>query len=185
MLCPKLTKNDPRCYLQQETPEAKRLVTEFCYDQFKACLIFKDMMAAEDPPAPARPAPAPAPVKPESDDMDYDRLKHVLRQVLAEQELQHETPLAERYRGGTMVLCPRDQSIQSKELPIEAFFAKIVGLREKLRVLEQKINNHDKLTDEDKLTFQQYITRCYGSLTTFNVLFKDKGDQFKGESTRA
>ena len=187
MLCPKIHKNDSRCYLQQEAPEARRMVSAFCYDQYKDCVIYKDMLRAEEPPAPLPlplPLPAPEPAS-RGSDLDLGALKHCLRQVLAEQELQHETPLGERYRGGTLVLCPKDTSLQSKEIPIEAFFAKIVGVRERLRVLEQKINNHDHLSDEDKLTMQQYITRCYGSLTTFNILFKDKADQFRGESGKA
>ena len=80
-----------------------------------------------------------------------------------------------------MTLKPGDTSLKSKEVPIDVFFNKIVMLRDRLRVLEQRINSHDKLTEEDKVNMQQYITRCYGSLTTFNVLFKYTTDQFVGE----
>lgn len=90
-------------------------------------------------------------------------------------------PLGDRWVGGTMLLQPKDTSLKPKEIPIDAFFHKIVMLRDRLRVMEQQINAHKILTDEDKVNLQQYITRIYGSLTTFNVLFKNKEHWFVGD----
>lgn len=87
--------------------------------------------------------------------------------------------IAERWQNGTLIMKPSNDS-QSKEIPLDQFFHKIVMLRDRLRVMEQKINAHPKLSDADKVDMQQYITRIYGSLTTFNVLFKLKDDQFVG-----
>lgn len=95
--------------------------------------------------------------------------------------LSEPVPLGDRWKGGTMVLQPADKSLKPKELPIEDFFHKIVMLRDRLRVMEQQINAHKKLSDEDKVNLQQYITRIYGTLTTFNVLFRNKEQWFVGE----
>ncbi|PCJ80220.1 MAG: hypothetical protein COA49_09575 [Bacteroidetes bacterium] len=89
--------------------------------------------------------------------------------------------IGEKWMGGVMTLSPEDSELQSKEIPIETFFHKIVMVRDRLRVLEQQINSDEKLNDADKVKLQQYITRIYGSLTTFNVLFKYKEDSFSGE----
>jgi hypothetical protein len=86
--------------------------------------------------------------------------------------------LGSRWQRGNLILQPGDPGTQSKEIPLETFFHKIVMIRNNLRVLEQKVNASEKLSDADKFDMQQYITRCYGSLTTFNILFKSKEDQF-------
>lgn len=94
---------------------------------------------------------------------------------------QEVVQLGERWTGGTMLLQPKDTTQKPKEIPVEIFFHKIVMLRDRLRVLEQQLNAHKKLSDEDKINLQQYITRIYGSLTTFNMLFKNKEHWFIGE----
>ena len=96
---------------------------------------------------------------------------------------QETVPLGDRWANGMMVLQPADKNLKPKEIPIDDFFHKIVMLRDRLRVLEQNINSNKKLSDEDKVNLQQYITRCYGSLTTFNVLFKNKEHWFVGEKS--
>lgn len=95
--------------------------------------------------------------------------------------LTENVPLGEKWVKGILLLQPADKSLKPKEIPIDDFFHKIVMLRDRLRVLEQNINSNKKLSDEDKVNIQQYITRCYGSLTTFNVLFKNKEHWFVGE----
>jgi len=92
-------------------------------------------------------------------------------------------PIGDRWVKGTMVLQPADKTLKPKEVPIEDFFHKIVMLRDRLRVMEQQINAHKQLTDEDKVNLQQYITRIYGTLTTFNVLFRNKEQWFVGEKS--
>jgi hypothetical protein len=98
-------------------------------------------------------------------------------------DIQERVDIGNKWTGGNIILKPGDSSLKSKEIPIDVFFNKIVMLRDRLRVLEQRINSHDKLTEDDKVNMQQYITRCYGSLTTFNVLFKHSTDQFIGEKS--
>ena len=94
-------------------------------------------------------------------------------------------PLGDRWKGGTMLLQPADKSQKPKEIPVDIFFHKIVMLRDRLRVMEQQLNAHKLLSDEDKVNLQQYITRIYGTLTTFNVLFKNKEQWFVGDKGSA
>ncbi len=96
-------------------------------------------------------------------------------------DLSEVVPLGDRWKGGMMLLQPADKSQKPKEIPIDALFHKIVMARDRLRVLEQQVNAHKQLSDEDKVNLQQYITRIYGSFTTFNVLFKNKEQWFTGE----
>jgi hypothetical protein len=96
--------------------------------------------------------------------------------------LSEKVDLAGKWIGGTLLMKPGSGDLAPKEIPIETFFHKIVMVRDRLRVLEQNINAHKTLTEEEKIDLQQYITRIYGSLTTFNVLFKNQDHQFKGAS---
>ena len=98
-------------------------------------------------------------------------------------EIPEHVSLGSKWTGGKLILQPGDTNVSAKEMPIDTFFHKIVMLRDRLRVMEQRINAHKLLTDEDKVDLQQYITRIYGSLTTFNVLFKHQGDQFIGDKS--
>lgn len=92
--------------------------------------------------------------------------------------------LADKWRGGRVLIQPGNDSLADKEIPIDTLFHKIVMVRERLRVLEQNLNKSKNLADDEKIHMQQYITRIYGSLTTFNVLFKNKEDHFVGERSR-
>jgi hypothetical protein len=126
-----------------------------------------------------------APLPKEIDlDMDLDEFRRVLRDVLRDELGVGDTQLGDRWRGGQIVLKPGKDGTQAKELPIEAFFHKIVMLRDKLRVLEQKVNGSKGLADDEKVQIQQYITACYGSLTSFNVLFRDREDWFVGQGNK-
>jgi hypothetical protein len=114
-------------------------------------------------------------------DMNADEFREVLREVIRDELGVADVELGGRWQGGELVLKPGKEGTQEKRIPIEALFAKIVMIRDKLRVLEQKINGNGKLSAEEKVQLQQYVTGCYGSLTTFNVLFANKGDQFVGQ----
>lgn len=109
-------------------------------------------------------------------------LEKVFTQVLRRySDIPEMIEMGEKWKKGTLILKPGSADLKPKEVPIDAFFHKIVMVRDRLRVLEQRINSNDKLDDQEKVTLQQYITRIYGSLTTFNVLFKHKEQYFVGE----
>lgn len=114
-----------------------------------------------------------------------EEIENVLRYILDEYGALNEVvQLGEKWLGGKLLLQPANSDLKPKEIPIEVFFHKIVMLRDRLRVLEQNINSHNVLTDEDKVNLQQYITRIYGSLTTFNILFSEKEQYFIGAKSK-
>jgi hypothetical protein len=110
--------------------------------------------------------------------MTREELMEIFREAAGETEA---PPLAGKWEGGTLRLIPGKADLQAKDLPIDSLFHKVVMVRDRLRTLEQKINGHSKLTDAEKVEMQSYITRVYGSLTSFNILFREKGDQFVGQ----
>ncbi len=113
--------------------------------------------------------------------VDLDAFEQMLNYFLDKYgAFQEVIDMGEKWEGGTLILQPGKAGLKPKEIPMEAFFHKIVMLRDRLRVLEQNINSHPKLSDQEKVDLQQYITRIYGSLTTFNILFDDKADYFVG-----
>ena len=114
-------------------------------------------------------------------DMTREEFAQAIREVLKEET--GEVRLAPKWEGGTVVLKPGDAQTQPKEVPIDALLHKVVMIRDRLRVLEQKINANEKLSDAEKVDLQQYVTRCYGSLTTFNLLFREERDKFVGEKS--
>jgi len=116
-------------------------------------------------------------------ELNWHNIKAIVKEALQEEMAMGRFEMASRYENGKLILQPADTSLKSKEIPIDAFFKKITSVREKLRVLEQKINNNGKLNHEERAELQLLITRAYGSLTTFNVLFKNEDDKFEGVKT--
>ena len=157
--------------------------------------IKRGEVALRPRPAPARPRQRPLPTYPQlrSDPtgpftlpedllaMDADEFRNVLRDVIREELGVSRAPIGGRWEGGEVILRPGKDGTQEKRIPIESLFHKVVMIRDKLRVLEQKLNAHPRLSDEEKVQMQQYVTQCYGSLTTFNVLFADRQDAFIGQ----
>ncbi len=125
-------------------------------------------------------------VEPDSDLVSFSQVEKALTGIIRRySDFQETVPMGQRWTGGKLVLYPGREGLQPKEFPIDTFFSKVVMLRDRLRVLEQRINANEKLTSEDKANLQQYITRIYGSLTTFNVLFREPEDQFVGEKSKS
>jgi hypothetical protein len=125
--------------------------------------------------------PALPPLPEELTDMTREEFVQAIREALRDEGT--HVRLAPKWEGGTVVLKPGDPQTQPREIPLDALFHKVVMIRDRLRVLEQKVNGHPKLSDAEKVELQQYVTRCYGSLTTFNLLFHDERDKFVGEKS--
>lgn len=118
------------------------------------------------------------------DTVSFYEVEKSLRQILKKwSDVSEVVTIADKWKGGRLILEPGDTNLQSKELPIDTFFHKITMVRDRLRVMEQKINS-SSLSEQEKIDLQQYITRSYGSLTSFNVLFKLKSQQFVGQRTK-
>lgn len=123
-------------------------------------------------------------VEDEVDSVSFYEVESILRNVLKKwSDVSEIVPMADKWKGGKIVLEPGDTNLKGKEIPIDGFFHKIVMVRDRIRVMEQKINSSN-LDDQEKVDLQQYITRMYGSLTTFNVLFKNKSQQFVGAKSK-
>jgi len=118
---------------------------------------------------------------PASTVLTTELLKEALREVVREEFGPREVKMLDRWKGGSLIMRPSREGQKEKELPLDDFFHKIVMVRDRLRVLEQKLNSHTGLSDADKVELHQYITRIYGSLTTFNILFADREDWFVGQ----
>lgn len=124
-------------------------------------------------------------IEPSDDLISFEQIENSLINILRKfSDVQETVHISEKWKNGKIILVPSDSSMKNYEMTIDTFFHKIVMVRDRLRVLEQRINSSDKLDDTDKVEMQQYITRSYGSLTSFNILFKNKADNFVGEKTK-
>ena len=123
-------------------------------------------------------------VEDEVDSVSFYEVETILRNMLKKwSDVSEIVSIGAKWKGGKLILEPGDTNLKSKELPIDSFFHKIVMVRDRIRVMEQKINSSN-LDEQEKIDMQQYITRMYGSLTTFNVLFKNKSQQFVGSRSK-
>jgi|TARA_B110000967_G_C18829389_1_gene533210 hypothetical protein len=124
-------------------------------------------------------------VEDDVDTISFYEVEKSLKKILQKwSDVTEISPIADKWKKGTLILRSADSNLSDKEIPIDTFFHKIVMVRDRIRVMEQKINSSKTLEDQDKIDLQQYITRIYGSLTTFNVLFKLKSDHFIGERSK-
>ena len=124
-------------------------------------------------------------VEDEVDTISFSEVEQSLISILRRwSDASQISPIADKWKRGNLVLQPGNENLSGKEIPINTFFHKIVMVRDRIRVMEQKINSSKNLDDQEKVDLQQYITRIYGSLTTFNVLFKNQSDQFIGERSK-
>jgi hypothetical protein len=120
----------------------------------------------------------------EVDTVSFYDVESSLRDILKKwSDVSEIVPIGDKWKGGKMILDPGQAGLASKEIPIDVFFHKIIMVRDRLRVMEQKINA-SKLEEVEKIELQQYITRIYGSLTSFNILFKSPTHNFVGEKTK-
>lgn len=173
-----------------------RVTCDFCRSEHNFRGGARMAIAGSPPPAPAPRAHTPSNVSPTAlplvgereisepvmSDPSAVNLEALLRRIIREETGLTPAAPAEKWRGGDLVLRPGKPGVQEKSWPIETFFHKIVMLRNRLRTLEQQVNASD-LPDDQKLKVQSYITGCYGSLTSFNVLFADEADRFVGAAT--
>ncbi|MCC7317540.1 MAG: hypothetical protein IT219_03350 [Bacteroidales bacterium] len=121
-------------------------------------------------------------VSSETDLLSFEKVEKVFSRMIRKfSDLQEVVHIGNKWKGGIVLLQPGDRDLKPKEIPVDTFFHKIVMVRDRLRVMEQKINA-SALSDAEKVDLQQYITKIYGSLTTFNVLFAEKDDYFTGDS---
>ena len=123
-------------------------------------------------------------LEPADDLISFETIEQSLIKILRNfSDIQETVPMADKWTGGTLILKPSNPDLKPYEMPISTFFNKIIMIRDRLRVLEQKVNSSN-ITDEEKISIQQYITRSYGSLTSFNILFRNKSDSFVGEGSK-
>lgn len=121
----------------------------------------------------------------EVDTISFYEVESSLRKILKKwSDASEVVTIADKWKGGKLIFEAGDPNLQSKEIPIDTFFHKITMVRDRLRVMEQKINSSKNLDEQEKIDLQQYITRSYGSLTSFNVLFKQKSQQFIGQKSK-